>query len=236
MSLVHIGLSGYSYKPWRGEGRFYPADLKQDDFLRYYASRYDALEMDGTWYRMPSEAAVQSWLAETPAGFHFCPKAHRDITHIRRLKPEAIQALEFMVKRLEPIAKAGKLGPMLVQLPPNLKRDDDRLAAFLSSAPKGIQYAMEFRHESWHAVEVERILMDNHVAWACVETDESEPQKRDTGPVHYVRLRKTQYDGDALAAWAAYFISTGKPCFVFCKHEDEGSPWIWADELLRLTR
>ena len=131
---MRVGLSGYSYKPWQGDDRFYPVGLKQAEFLSFYANRYDLVEMDGSWYRMPGTAQVEAWNAGTPPGFHFCFKAHRQVTHMARLKPEALEPLQFMMKRLEPMKE--RLGPILLQLPPNLKRDDDRLKNFLEKLPE----------------------------------------------------------------------------------------------------
>jgi uncharacterized protein YecE (DUF72 family) len=230
--MVRVGLSGFSYKPWQGEGRFYPADIKAKDFLEYYAGRYDAVEMDGTWYRMPTEAAVKRWLDTTPDGFSFCCKVHRDISHMRRLKLESMESLKFMQERLKPLKEGGKLGPLLVQLPPNMKRNDERLAGFLSAASKDHRYALEFRHESWTCDEVEAILREHNAAWVAAETDEATAVKRDTADFAYARLRKTDYDSDEIADWASYFKSLSKPTYVFLKHEDEGSPWVFADELL----
>ncbi len=233
MAKVYIGLSGYSYKPWQGEGRFYPPELKQREFLDFYSKRYEAVEMDGTWYRMPGEEAVTNYLAGAPEGFKFCFKAHRQVTHMARLKPEAIEPLKFMLKRLEPMRV--KLGPILLQLPPNLKRSDERLKAFLAELPKEIpaqkQWAIEFRNDTWDEPEVETILKDHNVAWVAADTDEKAAQRRDTADFCYARLRRSEYDVDRLADWSSYFLGRGKDCFVFCKHEDEGSPWIWADQL-----
>lgn len=170
----YIGLSGYSYKAWRGADRFYPLDIKPINFLRYYATRYQTVELDGVWYRLPSKKTVQAWLTNTPSQFIYAPKAHREITHIRRLRPEGLPMLMVMLERLEPLHKAGKLGPILIQLPPNLRRDDERLEMFLGSLPMTHQWAIEFRHESWQADEIERILRRYSVAWAAVETDEHE--------------------------------------------------------------
>lgn len=238
MGQVYIGLSGYSYKPWQGEGRFYPPELKQKEFLAFYSERYRAVEMDGTWYRMPGEDAVKMYNDGAPEGFKFCFKAHRQVTHMARLKAEAIDPLKFMLKRLEPLR--SHLGPILLQLPPNLKRDDLRLVAFLDRLPAEIpaqkRWAIEFRNESWHAPEVEAILRERGVAWVAADTDESAAQRRDTADFCYARLRRTEYDAERLADWAAYFRGLGKDCFVFCKHEDEGEPWIWADQLVELTR
>jgi uncharacterized protein YecE (DUF72 family) len=234
MANLHVGLSGYSYKPWQGEGRFYPPELKTKEFLNYYVARYKAVEMDGTWYRMPGEEAVQGYLKATPDDFKFCFKAHRQVTHMARLKPEALDPLKFMLGRLEPLR--GRLGPLLLQLPPNLKREDERLKRFLGELPTLIpaqkQWAVEFRHETWHAPEVETILRDHNVAWVAADTDEAAAQRRDTADFVYARLRRSEYDAESLQAWRRYFDGMGKDCFVFCKHEDEGSPWIWADQLL----
>ncbi len=233
----YIGLSGYSYKAWRGPDRFYPSDIKPLDFLHYYATRYRTVELDGVWYRLPSEKTVEAWLTNTPPHFLYAPKVHREITHIRRLKPKGLPMLTAMLQRLEPLHKAGKLAPLLIQLPPNLKRDDGRLEAFLESLPTTHRWAVEFRHGSWQADEIERILCKHSIAWAAVETDEQEAEHRDTAQFRYVRLRKQEYDQAELRRWAERLrraAQQGQDCFVYCKHEDEGAPWIWADELNRL--
>jgi len=238
---IHIGLSGYSYKPWQGPGRFYPAGLKPTEFLRYYADRYNTVELDGTWYRLPSEGMVRSWMELTPQRFVFAPKAHRRITHMQRLKPEALSSVEVMVDRLGPLRDAGRLGPVLLQLPPNFKQDDERLRrleSFLTTIPKVGRWAIEFRHESWNVAEVESVLRRHGVAWVSAETDETPAQRRDTADFRYLRLRRSDYDAEALASWAEWIkegAGEGKDAFVFFKHEDEGSPWVWADRLLQLT-
>ena len=237
MARVHVGLSGYSYKPWQGEGRFYPATLKQAGFLSYYATRYDTVELDGVWYRLPSEKAVADWLASTPPHFRFAPKVHRQITHHARLKPECYDFVRFMLDRLKPLASADRLGPLLIQLPPNLRRDDDRLAAFLEQLPTSLRWAIEFRHESWLEPAVEALVRRFNVSWVAADTDERAAECRDTADFGYVRLRRSAYEERDLEQWAARFrkmIEEGKNCYVYCKHEDEGSPWIWADRLLQL--
>jgi uncharacterized protein YecE (DUF72 family) len=238
MASIHIGLSGYSYKPWQGPGRFYPNELKVKEFLRYYAGRYDTVEMDGIWYRMPSEQAVKSWMELTPPNFIFAPKANRLITHIHRLKPDALSAVKLMLDRLAQLIENDRLGPVLLQLPPNLRRDDERLKNFLGKLPHNVRWAMEFRHESWNASEVELLLRNHGVAWATVETDDTPAERRDTANFRYVRLRRSEYDGTALGEWANWLkteAEKGKDCFVYCKHEDQGEPWIWADRLMELA-
>ncbi|MBI1757569.1 MAG: DUF72 domain-containing protein [Fimbriimonas ginsengisoli] len=234
MGKLYIGLSGYSYKPW--VGRFYPEGTKAGDLLGYYAGRYPAVEMDGTWYRMPSEAAVQAWLGGTPEGFRFCFKAHRQVTHMARLKEAAVEPIKFQLKRLAPMR--ARLGPILLQLPPNSKRHDDRLASFLdrvrAEIPEQEQWAVEFRNDTWHAPEVEAILRDRNVAWVAADTDEADAQRRQTAGYLYARLRRSEYTRERLADWAAYFRGSGVDAHVFCKHEDEGSPWEWADALVDL--
>jgi uncharacterized protein YecE (DUF72 family) len=237
MAHIYIGLSGYSYKAWQGPTRFYPPGVKAAGFLRYYATRYRTVELDGIWYRLPTDNAVQAWLEQTPSQFIYAPKAHREITHIRRLKPESLPTLETMLARLEPLHQAGKLGPILLQLPPNLRRDDSRLATFLGSLPSTHRWAVEFRHDSWHAGEIERLLRDHNVAWAAVETDEHDAEDRDTANFRYARLRRSSYESPQLRRWAERFresLKKEQDCFVYCKHEDEGSPWVWADELMQL--
>jgi uncharacterized protein YecE (DUF72 family) len=239
MADIHIGLSGYSYKPWQGPDRFYPPDLKQSGFLRYYATRYDTVELDGVWYRFPSEAAVQAWIEQTPPGFLFCPKAHREITHYKRLSSESLPTVGFMLQRLAPLGAAHKFGPILLQLPPNLKQNIDRLAAFLAPLSTNHRWAIEFRHESWHTKETEDLLRRHRVAWAAVETDDRPAEHRDTADFLYARLRRSEYREPDLDNWAGRLIEmrqNGKDCFVYCKHEDEGSPWVWADHLLRSTQ
>jgi uncharacterized protein YecE (DUF72 family) len=239
MAQVHIGLSGYSYKPWQGADRFYPPTLKQAEFLGYYAGRYDTVEMDGVWYRLPSDKAVADWLASTPPHFLFAPKVHRQITHRARLKPECYDFIQVMLTRLKPLMSASRLGPLLLQLPPNMKRDDARLGSFLGQLPTTVRWAIEFRHDSWHDAAIETMLRRFNVSWVAADTDERPAEYRDTADFWYVRLRRSVYDERDLGAWAERLgnrIGEGKSCYVYCKHEDEGSPWIWADRLRELTR
>lgn len=242
----YVGLSGYAYKPWQGEGRFYPPDLKQTQFFDYYFDRYRAVEMDGSWYRMPAEKSVATHVRKAPEGFKFSFKMHQRVTHLSRLKPECIESLEFLMKSLLPLAKVGKLGPFLLQLPPNMKRNDERLGSFLQLLPKTfarvepgcevpVQWAFEFRNDTWHADEVETLLRDAGAAWVASERDGHDAQRRDTADFVYARLRRSEYTDAVLASWAEYFdavMKQGRPAYVYCKHEDEGSPWIWADGLL----
>jgi len=249
MAGVYVGLSGFSYKPWQGEDRFYPPELKAKEFLGYYAGRYNAVEMDGSWYRTPSEDNVALWRMGTPEPFFFSFKLHRRISHLGRLKPETYDEVHFILKRMLPMAKAGKLGPFLIQLPPNMRRNDERLEGFLAALPKDFsevkdveiepglkpRWSVEFRHESWNCDEVDAIMRKYNVAYVASDRDEAKADRRDTADFAYVRLRRMDTTDETLTEWANYFTSfreQGKDCFVYCKHEDDGSPWIWADYLL----
>lgn len=238
MAEIYIGLSGYSYKPWQGPTRFYPSALKQSDFLRYYSTRYRTVELDGVWFRLPTISAVTKWIDSTPDHFVFSVKAHRTITHVKRLNPEATPLLQTMLEHLAPLAQRQKLGPILLQLPPNLKRNDDRLEKFLEGLPSGFRWAIEFRHESWNHTTVEDLLQQFHVAWATVDMDDRPAECRDTADFVYARLRRSHYSATDLRRWGEYFMQARKnrkDCYVYCKHEDEGSPWIWADQLLKIS-
>ncbi|BFU95507.1 MAG: conserved protein of unknown function [Nitrospira sp.] len=231
----YIGLSGYSYRPWQGVDRFYPPGLKQTEFLRYYATRYQTVELDGTWYRIPTESMVQSWMSSTPFDFLFAPKVHRQITHQQRLKAESFSLVNLLLDRLKPLAQQGRLGPLLIQLPPNFTRDEERLGRFLEQLPTTTRWAVEFRHESWDHPSVEALLTHFNISWVAADTDDKPAQRRHTADFWYVRLRRTTYDREALQQWSSRFAETvaqGMDCFVYCKHEDEGAPWLWADTLL----
>ena len=246
MATFYIGLSGFSYPTWKGEGRFYPPDVPASKFLQYYTTRYKALENDGTFYKNPTENSVTQWIAKTPDDFKFSFKMHRRISHLSRLKPECIEGINYFLKMIVPMVKVNKLGPLLIQLPPNFKRNDERLSDFLALLPQDlgqieggsadlkVQWGIEFRNESWNVQEVEDLLRKYQVAWVASDMDEMDAQRRDTGHCIHSRLRKTDYDENALNNWADYFqaaLDRGQDCFVYCKHEDEGSPWIWADYL-----
>jgi uncharacterized protein YecE (DUF72 family) len=232
MAKLYLGLSGYAYKPWQGEGRFYPPNLKPKDFFDFYAQRFNAVEMDGTWYRMPTENAVQGWIDQAPPGFHYTFKVHRTVTHLKRLTGDAVESLQFMIQRLKPAWEIGQVGCVYLQFPPNFARVDDRLEKFLPHLPLGPRYAAEFRHPSWDTDEVEAILRAHRVGFAVSDDEGREGVRRDTGDLVYARLRKEQYTDAELDSWAAWFtacLEKDKDVYVFFKHEDEGSPWLEAD-------
>jgi uncharacterized protein YecE (DUF72 family) len=247
MARFRVGLSGFSYKPWQGEGRFYPVGLKASDFLAYYAQRYESVEVDGSWYKTPTQETIDLYLDTVPENFKFSFKLHRRITHMARLQgQDAVEGVEYFLKRVKPLVEAGKLGPILVQLPPNLGFKDDRLKTFLNAIPKSVpdtdlavQYAVEFRNPSWNTPEISDLLAIHGVAWVASDTDEEDAILQDLAPFQYVRMRKLDYSEADLDRWSAYYskqVSAGRDVFAFCKHEDEGAPWIWADHLAEKVR
>src|SRR5205807_4119958 len=163
---LYVGTSGYSYKEWKGN--FYPEDLPDKQMLRFYGERFRSVEINNTFYRMPKESVLEAWAAEVPADFKFVLKAPQRITHIQRLK-ESADSVSYLLK----VAGALKerLGPLLFQLPPYLKKDLPRLAEFLSKLPSESRAAFEFRHESWFDSEVFDLLREHQVA-LCIAVAE----------------------------------------------------------------
>jgi uncharacterized protein YecE (DUF72 family) len=238
---IHLGLSGFAYKGWQGEGRFYPPKLKAADYLAFYGTRFDCLELDGTWYRAPSFEAVAAWDRATPGGFQFSPKMHRRVTHMARLLEEGDETVRVFLGRMRPLAEAGKLGPILVQLPPNLAKKDDRLERFLARVPYRIpetdlpvRYAFEFRNDAWRTDAVLTLLDQYGCTWVASDAEQELCEFPAVGGFHYVRLRRDAYSVEELEVWAKRFAkasANGRPVTAFCKHEDAGSPWEWADSL-----
>jgi uncharacterized protein YecE (DUF72 family) len=168
MTDLRIGCSGWSYKDWRGP--FYPQEVKDRERLAFYASRFDTAEINASFYRLPAETTVERWAEQVPPGFVFAWKVSRFITHNKKLKDCA----EPVRRVFGPMARLGHAqGPALIQLSPQLRRDDDRLAGFLKLLPKGRQ-AVEFRHDSWYAPQVFQILADFDAA-LCISDHHAAP-------------------------------------------------------------
>ena len=217
---VLVGTSGYSYKEWKG--RFYPADLKEAGMLRFYAERFPTVEINNTFYRMPSPELLARWEAEVPAGFRFVLKAPRRITHEKRLGDVA----DTVARLLDVASGLGdKRGPFLFQLPPYFKKDAARLRDFLGLLPRGVRAAFEFRDASWDDDEVSDTLRGAGAALCLADTDESEaaPRLVPTADWGYLRLRRADYDEPALRTWAGRIRDQPwTEAYVFFKHEDEG--------------
>ena len=159
---IRIGCSGWNYAHWRN-GVFYPPRLAAKEWLRFYARRFDTVEVNTTFYRLPRVSSVARWVAESPEGFTFAVKVSRYITHIKRLL-EVPQHLPLLYERIAPLLRSPKLGPLLWQLPPTFKVDLDRLAGALEYLHDGHRHAFEFRHESWFCEEVYTLLREHRVA------------------------------------------------------------------------
>jgi uncharacterized protein YecE (DUF72 family) len=215
---ISIGTSGFSYPAWRGG--FYPEKMPTTKMLAYYAERLAAVEINNSFYRMPSADVLGRWAAETPAGFRFSLKSPRQITHDKRLADTAAT-----VARLAEVARAlgDKLGPVLFQLPPFLRKDLALLDAFLAAMPEGLAPALEFRHLSWFCDEVYDCLRARRAALCIAESDEMETPLQATADWGYLRLRRTDYDDAAIGRWAERLqAQSWSSAYVFFKHEDAG--------------
>jgi uncharacterized protein YecE (DUF72 family) len=219
---ILVGTSGWSYKEWKGS--FYPPKLPQDEMLGFYASRFPTVEVNNSFYRIPSEKVLAGWAEQVPPDFRFVLKASRRITHNSRLADED-GSLEYFLRAANPLGE--RLGPTLFQLPPTFKKDAVRLRDFLARLPKRWMAALEFRHASWFDDEVYDLLRSRDVALVAVDEDETEGKGAPLVPTAswgYFRLRRTAYDVNALEAWASRIQrAEWKEAYVFLKHED-GSP------------
>jgi len=168
--VIRLGCSGWNYAHWR-HGVFYPERCPPARWLRYYAQFFDTVELNNTFYRLPRTTAVARWVTESPAGFVFAVKVSRYITHVKRLV-DTEEHLPLLLERIEPMMRSTKLGPLLWQLPPTFRRDDDRLAAALATFPSGLRHAIEFRHESWFVPEVTALLRERNVALVIADRPE----------------------------------------------------------------
>jgi uncharacterized protein YecE (DUF72 family) len=219
---VRVGTSGYSYKEWKGP--FYPEDLPAAGFLRFYAAAFDTVEINNTFYRMPTAKLVDGWAADLPETFQVSLKAPQRITHIARLQntAELVGAFVRAASRLGP-----RLGPLLFQLPPFFRKDVARLDAFLAEAPSGHRVAFEFRHPSWFDDEVWATLRARGAALCVAEGEKLEVPLVATTDWGYVRLRRDEYSDDVLAGWARRIrAQPWKDAYVYIKHDEGDAPGV----------
>jgi uncharacterized protein YecE (DUF72 family) len=228
-----IGTSGYSYKEWKGA--FYPEDLPAAGMLGHYAQRLGAVEINNTFYRMPKQAVVRRWAKQVPADFSFSLKASQRITHKKCLKG-ADDELSFVVENAGALGE--KLGPMLFQLPPYLRKGAERLHEFLKLLPDGWRAGIEFRHASWFDDEIFGVLRERNIALVVSDADDgSDPAIVPTAAYGYVRLRRGSYDRDTLAAWAKRLADQPwDEVHVYFKHEKDGAGPELAEEFARLVQ
>jgi uncharacterized protein YecE (DUF72 family) len=214
--VLRIGTSGYSYKEWKGG--FYPQDLSSADMLSYYARRLGTVEVNNTFYRLPTAKLLEGWASQVPEDFRFVLKVSQKITHFKRLK-SVEEETGYLIKAVQVLG--DKLGALLIQLPPNFRRDEERLAAFLGLLPPGIRAALEVRNPSWRDPAVYALLEKHGVALVASQTDEEpDPQLIRTAAWGYLRLRKSSYEPGELTAWSQRIARQGwEEAFVFFKHE-----------------
>jgi uncharacterized protein YecE (DUF72 family) len=216
-SILLAGTSGYSYKEWLGH--FYPEKLPASEMLRYYAEHLATVEINNTFYRMPAESMLAQWMLQVPDRFRFTLKAPRRITHEQRLRESESNVTEFLRRAG---ALGDKLGALLFQLPPYLKKDLPRLRDFLALLPPEREIAFEFRNASWQDDEVYAALASRAAMLCVTDTDEGETPFVATSDCGYVRLRRTHYDDRELEAWAAQIAAKNLPkTYVYFMHEDE---------------
>ena len=230
MRLI-VGTSGYSYKEWKGT--FYPDDLPASKMLAFYAGHFAAVEINNTFYRAPEEKTLAKWASEVPDGFTFVLKAPQRITHQKKLTD-----VEGEVRHLFDVSATlgSKLGPVLFQLPPYLRKDTQKLHELLELVPKGRRAALEVRHDSWLADDVYAVLREHDTALCAADTDEVEdPDKLlvSTASLGYLRLRRTDYSDAQLTAWMSRVnAQSWSDAYVFFKHEDEGKGPAFAKRFL----
>jgi len=218
MASIWLGTSGFSYKEWKPV--FYPQDLSDKQFLQYYATKLNSVEIDYTFYRMPNAKTIEGWRNATPENFRFTLKASQQITHRERLKvpSEALEYLLGVVPGLE-----SRLGMILYQLPPFFKSDAQKLETFLSVLPRGIAAAFEFRHDSWFNEDVYRLLRKFNVALCIHDADDHTTPMELTAGFTYVRLRRSEYSPEQRLEWQRRlrgWADQGTEVFAYIKHED----------------
>jgi uncharacterized protein YecE (DUF72 family) len=217
---LHVGTSGYSYKEWKGN--FYPEDLLAKEMLSYYSRRLPAVEINNTFYRLPQPSMIENWKEQVPAAFRFSIKATQRITHIKRLN-NCAEETEYLMKTAALLGE--RLGVVLFQLPPNMKKDTERLERFLNLLPDGTRAAFEFRHESWFDDETYSLLSSKACALVASDTDEKPLGEiiSTAAKWGYLRLRRQAYEQADLAEWMNRVRNQEwEDAFIFFKHEDEG--------------
>lgn len=216
---LHIGTSGWSYASWKPA--FFPEKLPSKRFLEFYSTQLNAVELNATFRRMPTASAIAGWVNATPQDFRFAAKAHQSITHIKRLKG-AEESLRFFLQCLEPMRQSGRLGPVLVQLPPNLKADLGLLESFARLLPQAYRFAFEFRHESWFSQEVYDILKGKNAALCWAESEKITVPKVATADFVYYRFREPEYSTPDLKQLAQelHEQSAQREVYAFFKHEE----------------
>jgi uncharacterized protein YecE (DUF72 family) len=230
---VLTGTSGYSYPEWKGN--FYPEKMAAKDMLAFYAQRFPTVEINNTFYRMPTEKVLSGWAGQVPETFTFVIKASKRITHDQRLR-ECAENLAYLFRITATLG--SRLGPLLFQLPPNFKKDVPRLKSFFDAMPERRRMAMEFRHASWFDDEVFQTLRDQRVALCVADTGEEPVAPLEpTADWGYLRLRREEFSDEELRAWAKRIREQPwTEAYVFLKHEEEGKGPKLAARLMEFCR
>jgi uncharacterized protein YecE (DUF72 family) len=226
-----VGTSGYNYPEWRGS--FYPEKFATDKMLAFYAEHFPTVEINYTFYRMPTEKLLAGWAAGTPPHFTFTLKAPRRITHDSRLQrcEDVTQTFCRIARTLE-----SKLALLLFQLPPNLKKDAAVLNSFVETLPRGTRAAFEFRHPSWFDAEVFDVLRQHQLALCVADSEKLSAPIEMTADYAYFRLRDEGYQQADIERWAAVLrgLSGVGDAFVYFKHEEQGLGPAFAKRLMAL--
>jgi uncharacterized protein YecE (DUF72 family) len=233
MAHLYVGTSGWAYPSWKPA--FYPEKLAQTKFLTYYASQLNTVEVNLTFRQLLKETTAQKWIDQSPENFRFGIKAHQVLTHIKRLKGTE-EFLARFVSAIEPLARNGKIGPVLFQLPPNLKADTALLNEFMATVPRGIQAAFEFRHESWFADDVFSCLKQHNRALCIAESEVRNTPDVVTSDFCYYRYRKPEYTADERSAMIARMhehLAAGRDAYVYFKHEETPQGALYAVDVLK---
>src|SRR5205085_4654578 len=233
MAELFVGTSGWAYPSWKPA--FYPEKLAQTKFLAYYSGQLNTVEVNLTFRQLLKETTAQKWIAQTPEHFRFGIKAHQVITHIKRLK-QAEGFLSRFISTIEPLAGASKLGPVLFQLPPNMKADPALLQEFMATIPKGVRAAFEFRHESWFADDIFSLLKQHNRALCVAETEERVTPDVITADFCYYRYRKPEYSADErrmMVSRMQEHLSAGRDTYAYFKHEETPQGAIYAVDVLK---
>ena len=233
MAQLYAGTSGWAYPSWKPD--FYPQKLAQAKFLPHYAAQLNTVEVNFTFRQLVKETTIQKWIEQTPPHFRFGIKAHQVITHIKRLKGTD-EFLKRFLATIEALEREGKLGPVLFQLPPNLKNDAALLKDFLAVLPRPVRAAFEFRHNSWFNDETYALLKDHKAALCVAETEERVTPDVTTAEFGYYRFRKPNYSPEerqAMIATLRQHLDQSRDVYAFFKHEETPEGAMYAVELLR---
>jgi uncharacterized protein YecE (DUF72 family) len=229
---LRVGTSGYSYKEWKGS--FYPKELPDREMLKFYAEQFSTVEINHSFYRMPTENLLLQWAKSVPEGFRFALKANQKITHIRRLR-NCEDTLKRFLEVASVLQEGDHLGPILVQLPPTFKFEKPLLEEFLALRPPAFSFAFEARHSSWYTEETYALLRQHNTALCLAETEKETPLEVLTAGFTYVRLRQEKYTPKQIEIWRKRvdtWLSQGVDVYAYFKHEDAGTAPKYARQFL----